>query len=396
LKSIKPTISTISDQSLDAFTRVIDFIKSLYPAQGTIPLHEPRFTGNERRYVLDAIDSTFVSSVGAYVGRFEEMMQEITGAKYAIALVNGTSALHIALKLAGVRQGDLVITQPMTFVATCNAISYLGAEPLFVDIDKTHLGMAPDALEELIREAVVVRDGAAYHKPSGRRISACLPMHTFGFPVAIDHIVALCASCHIPVVEDAAESLGSFYKDRHTGTFGLLGTFSFNGNKTVTCGGGGIIVTNDEALGKRAKHITTTAKMPHPWEFWHDEVGYNYRCPNLNAALACAQLEQLEGFVQNKRATAARYAAFFEDTAFTLVQEQPDSFANYWLNTLLLPGPAERDAFLEMTNRAGVMTRPVWTLMHQLPMFEKCPRMPLPNSEDIAARAVNIPSSVRI
>jgi dTDP-4-amino-4,6-dideoxygalactose transaminase len=221
-------------------------------------------------------------------------------------------------------------------------------------------------------------------------------MHTFGFPVAIDQIVELCASYRIPVVEDAAESLGSFYKDRHTGTFGLLGTFSFNGNKTVTCGGGGIIVTDDEVLGKRAKHITTTAKIPHQWAFLHDEVGYNYRCPNLNAALACAQLEQLEGFIRNKRETAARYAAFFEDTPFTLVQEQADSFSNFWLNTLLLPGPAARDVFLEATNRAGVMTRPVWTLMHQLPMFEKCPRMPLSNSEEIAIRAVNIPSSVRV
>ena len=394
MESTKP-ISTISDQPSDTFGRVIDFIKGLYPGQATIPLHEPRFTGNERRYVLDAIDSTFVSSVGAYVGRFEEMMQEITGAKYAVAVVNGTSALHIALKLAGVEQGDLVITQPLTFVATCNAIAYLGAAPLFVDIDKVRLGMSPYALEELLRDTVVVRDGSAYHKPSDRRIAACLPMHTFGFPVAIDQIVELCASYRIPVVEDAAESLGSFYKDRHTGTFGLLGTFSFNGNKTVTCGGGGIIVTDDEVLGKRAKHITTTAKIPHQWAFLHDEVGYNYRCPNLNAALACAQLEQLDSFIANKRATAALYAGFFEGTGFSLLQEKADSRANYWLNAVLLSDLETRDAFLEATNSAGVMTRPVWTPMHQLPMFMDAPRTTLPNCEWIAGRLVNLPSSVR-
>lgn len=378
------------------FEATIAFIKELYPGQETISLHEPRFTGNERRYVLDAIDSTFVSSVGIYVDRFEAMMRDITGAKHAIAVVNGTAALHIALKLAGVRQGDLVITQPLTFVATCNAIAYLGAEPLFVDVDPSRLGMSSSALEQLLREDIQLKGNQAFHIPSGRRVSACLPMHTFGFPAEIDKIVEYCSAFHIPVIEDAAESLGSLYKGRHTGTFGLLGTFSFNGNKTVTCGGGGVIVTHDEELGKWARHITTTAKVPHEWEYWHDEVGYNYRCPNLNAALACGQLEQLELFIANKRETADRYADFFRNTGFVMVREQGDSFANYWLNSILLADRDERDAFLEATNRAGVMTRPAWTLMHLLPMFVHSPRTSLSHSEWIADRIVNIPSSVRV
>ena len=388
--------SLISNKLYNQFEAIIAFIKELYPGQETISLHEPRFIGNERKYVVDAIDSTFVSSVGIYVDRFEAMMREITGTKHAIAVVNGTAALHIALKLAGVREGDLVITQPLTFIATCNAISYLGAEPLFIDVDSARLGMSSSALERLLREDIILKGGEAFHRPSGRRIAACLPMHTFGFPAEMDKIVDYCSASHIPVVEDAAESLGSRYKGRHTGTFGLLGTFSFNGNKTVTCGGGGIIVTDDEELGKRAKHLTTTAKVPHEWEYWHDEVGYNYRCPNLNAALACAQLEQLDFFIANKRETAARYIEFFKKTCFTIVQEQEDSLANYWLNSILLSNREERDVFLEATNDAGVMTRPAWTLMHLLPMFEKSPRTLLPNSEWIADRIVNIPSSVRI
>ena len=375
---------------------VTDFIRGLYGKQAHIPLHEPRFRGNEREYVLDAIDSTFVSSVGAYVDRFESMMREITGASHAVAVVNGTAALHVALKLAGVEPGDLVLTQPLTFIATCNAISYLGAEPYFVDVDRGRLGMSPNALESLLKQDIVVRGGLAFHRASGRKVAACVPMHTFGFPVEIDRIVEVCSSHGIKVVEDAAESLGSLYKGRHTGTFGTLGTFSFNGNKTVTSGGGGIVVTDDEKLGKRAKHITTTAKIPHRWEYRHDETGFNYRCPNLNAALACAQLEQLNSFIENKRQTASMYRDFFGKLGLTMVTEQPDSHANYWLNTLLLPGPDDRDLFLKMTNSSGIMTRPVWRLMHHLPMFQHCLRMPLDESEWVAARALNIPSSVRV
>lgn len=394
MASTKP-ISTISKAFSPGFEPVITFIKALYPGEDPVPLHAPRFTGNERKYVLDAIDSTFVSSVGVYVDRFEAMMREITGARYAIAVVNGTAALHIAMKLAGVRSGDLVITQPLSFVATCNAIAYLGADPLLVDVDRERLGLSADALENFLNEAVEVINGEAVHLPTGRRIAACVPMHTFGFPVEIDRIVASCRMKNIPVIEDAAESLGSIYKHQHTGTFGLLGTFSFNGNKTVTSGGGGIIVTDDEYLATQAKHLTTTAKKPHRWEYQHDQIGYNYRCPNLNAALACAQLEQLDSFIANKRETAALYADFFDDSGFRFLQEKVDSKANYWLNSVLLSDLETRDAFLEATNNAGIMTRPVWTPMHQLPMFMDAPRTTLPNCEWIADRLVNLPSSVR-
>lgn len=378
------------------FNREIDFIRSLYASQANIYLHEPCFVGNERLYVLDAIDSTFVSSVGAYVDRFEQMMRDITGAKYAVAVVNGTAALHIALKLAGVKPGDLVITQSLTFIATCNAISYLNAQPLFIDVDKDRLGLSPDALSTYLIDNVIVVGDRAVDKISGQAIAACVPMHTFGFPAEIDRIVDICDQWKIPVVEDAAESLGSLYKNKQTGTFGLLGTYSFNGNKTVTAGGGGVIVTDDAELGKLAKHITTTAKMPHRWEFKHDQVGYNYRCPNINAALACAQLEQLDFYITNKRNTAAEYAAFFENSPNTFVQEQPDSYANYWLNTLILADKDEQTNFLTATNEAGIMTRPAWELMHRLPMFSSAPRGPVNHSEWLADRIVNLPSSVRI
>lgn len=380
----------------DSFLRVINFIRNIYSTSGNLSLHEPRFIGNERKYVLDAIDSTYVSSVGPYVDRFEAMMREITGAKYAIAVVNGTAGLHIALKLAGVDRGDLVITQPLTFIATCNAVAYLGASPLFVDVDKKRLGMSAAALEISLAELAEIRDGRAYHKESGRRISACVPMHTFGHPAEIDRIVEICNLYNIPVVEDAAESLGSTYKNRHTGTYGLLGVYSFNGNKTVTSGGGGIIVTDDDYLGKLAKHITTTAKVPHRWEFTHDLIGYNYRCPNLNAALACAQLEQLPWYLENKRETAGMYADFFREFGVKFVTEPADSTSNYWLNAIMLNDREERDAFLRETNDAGVMTRPVWTLMNHLGLYPNALSSDLEVSEWIADRLVNLPSSVRI
>ncbi len=378
------------------FSPVIQYIREVFNApEGFVPLHAPYFGGNEKKYLADTIDSTFVSSVGAYVNRFEEMMAEITGAKYAVATTNGTVALQLSLVVAGVKAGDEVITQPLTFVATANAIVHSNAIPVFIDVDRDTMGMSPDALEQFLQEHAVVKDGAAYNKTTGRKIAACIPMHTFGFPARIDELVTICERWHIVLVEDAAESLGSYYQGIHTGTFGKLGTFSFNGNKTVTCGGGGAIVTNDEALAKHAKHISTTAKVPHPWEFVHDEIGYNFRMPNLNAALACAQLEQLENILANKRNLAESYRQYFSNTDIGFVTEQPGSIANYWLNCVVLNNLEERNAFLEATNNSGVMTRPIWRLMNKLPMFSHCQCSDLSNSEWLEDRVVNIPSSYR-
>lgn len=379
------------------YSHIINHIKSLFPNQDFIPLHEPRFIGNEKKYVADAIDSTFVSSVGAYVNRFEEMMQDITGAKYAIATVNGTAALHMALIVAGVKQGDEVLSQDLTFIATANAISYIGAKPVFLDIDRATLGLSADKLQAFLQEFGKKADGATYNSKTGNRIAACVPMHSFGFPCEIDRIAAICQEWSIPLVEDAAESLGSYYKGKHTGNFGLLGTFSFNGNKTVTCGGGGAIVTDDEAIAKLAKHLTTQAKVPHAWEFNHDHIGYNYRMPNLNAALACAQLEQLNAFVENKRDLASKYRSFFEGVeGVKYVTEGKDTKANYWLNAIFLENKEERDSFLAEANDCGVMSRPAWTLMHKLQLFQNCLQTELEVSKWVEERLVNIPSSVRI
>lgn len=379
---------------MEKFRETVDFIKQLYPDQSFIPLHEPRFIGKEREYVMDAIDSTFVSSVGRYVDLFEEKIKEYTGAKYAIAVVNGTAALHMSLMLAGVKRDEIVVTQALSFIATCNAISYIGAIPAFVDVDKNRLGMSAFALEEFLKNVTLI-DGQAIHSPSGKRVAACVPMHTFGHPVEIDKIVELCNAYNIPVVEDAAESLGSTYKNQHTGTFGLLGTYSFNGNKTITCGGGGMIVTNDDHLGKMAKHLTTQAKVPHRWDFVHDHIGYNYRCPNLNAALAVAQLEQLEKFIENKRNTAHSYQKYFNEKGIQFIAEPAASRSNFWLNAILLNSEQERNEFLSYTNDNGVMTRPAWRLMHKLDMFKDCIHNNLENSIFIEERLVNIPSSVR-
>lgn len=364
--------------------------------EGFIPLHAPHFGGNEKAYVLDTLDSTFVSSVGAYVNRFEELMQEITGAKHAIATTNGTTALHLALLVAGVRPGDEVITQPLTFVATANAIAHAGAQPVFVDVDKDTMGLSAEALQTFLNAHATVDDGGhCVNKSTGRRIAACLPMHSFGFPLRIDAIKTVCAAYNIPVVEDAAESLGSWYGGRHTGTFGLLGTFSFNGNKTVTCGGGGAIITNDDALAQRTKHLSTTAKQPHAWEFFHDAVAYNYRLPNLNAALACAQLERLEAILENKRQLASAYNEFFSDRPEQFVTEIENARANHWLNTIVLPDKTARDAFLHYSNGQQVMTRPIWRLMTDLPMYQACQQGPLENARWLEARVVNLPSSYR-
>lgn len=377
------------------FEREIEFIRSLYPDKKMISLHEPVFSGNEKAYVAETIDSTFVSSVGAFVNRFEAMLCKITGSKYAVATVNGTSALHCALLVAGVRNGDLVITQSLTFVATANAISYCGASSLFLDIDESTLGLSPVKLEEFLENNSILKDGMCIHKDTGKKISACVPMHTFGHPCRIDEIKRICDEHCIPLVEDAAEALGSSYKGRSAGTLGRLGILSFNGNKIVTCGGGGAIITDDANLASLAKHMTTTAKKPHKYEFFHDMTGFNYRMPNLNAALGCAQLESLDEFIVNKRQLAEKYMDFFRDSDFFFIKEPGKSISNYWLCSVLLKDKNARDTFLEACHASGVMVRPVWEPMHTLPMYRDCVRHDLSVTESIALRLVNLPSGVR-
>ncbi|MDF1589755.1 MAG: LegC family aminotransferase [Gammaproteobacteria bacterium] len=375
---------------------LVTFIQQTYQTSDFIPLHEPRFNEREKALVMDCIDSTFVSSVGKYVDQFEKNLADYTGAKYAIATVNGTAALHISLLLAGVERDTEVITQALSFIATCNAISYCGAEPVFIDVDKRTLGLSADSLQAFLNQYAEIKDKQCFNKQTNKRIAACVPMHTFGQPCEIDKIQAICQQWHIPLVEDAAESLGSFYKGKHTGNFGKLAAISFNGNKVITAGGGGAIITNDEQLAKKAKHITTTAKVPHKWEFNHDQIGYNYRMPNLNAALLCAQLDKLEGFIENKRQTAQTYHAWCQQNEIQFIQEPQNATSNYWLNAILLNDKDEQQAFLEYANAQGVMTRPVWTLLNQLPMFKHCFAMPQNNAQWLADRLVNIPSSVKI
>lgn len=375
---------------------IVEFIRSLYQTEAFIPLHEPKFVGNEKAYLIDCIDSTFVSSVGKYVDRFEQMMAEYTGAKFAVATVNGTAALHIALKLVGVNPGDEVITQPLSFIATCNAISYCGAKPVFVDVDRDTLGLSPSSLHSFLTTSTTQTSAGCINKNTGRRVSAVVPMHTFGHPCRIDEIAKICEEISMPLIEDAAESLGSYYQGKHTGTFGKLAAFSFNGNKTITTGGGGMIITDDEALAKRAKHITTTAKCPHPYEFIHDEVGYNYRLPNINAALGCAQMESLPRFLESKRTIASVYADFFSASDFTFVAEPTQAHSNYWLNTLILADKQARELFLKELNEAGVMARPIWRLMNELTMFHDCQSADLSNAKWLEERVVNIPSSARV
>jgi aminotransferase in exopolysaccharide biosynthesis len=378
------------------FSETVEFIKSQFPGKDFIPLHEPRFVGNERKYVLDCIDSTFVSSVGKYVDDFEKQLAKYTNAKYAVACVNGTAALHMALIVAGVEQNNLVITQPLSFIATCNAISYIKASPLFIDVDMATMGLSPIKLQDYLNEfAVIDAQGNCIHKVTMQKISACVPMHTFGHPCKIDEIAKICNEYNIVLIEDAAESIGSYYKEKHTGTFGKLAAFSFNGNKTITSGGGGAIITNDEALAKKAKYLTTQAKVPHKWDFVHDEIGYNYRLPNLNAAFLCAQMEQLNLFVENKRELAELYKQFFKNSEVIFFEESENSKSNYWLNTVLFKDKETRDKFLEYSNSNGVMTRPAWALMTRLVMFKDCLRGNLNNSLNLEDRIVNIPSSVR-
>lgn len=375
------------------FDRLIQFIRDRYRTNELVPLHAPVFSGNEKRYVSDTIDSTFVSSVGSFVDRFETDMAAYTGSPRAVATVNGTAALHVALKLAGVVPGDLVVTQPLTFVATCNAIAYCQAEPVFVDVDRHTMGLSAHALESWLADNAVVEGDTCLTRSDHRHIRACLPMHTFGMPADLDGLLAVCSRWKLALVEDAAESLGSLYHGRHTGTFGLLGTLSFNGNKIMTTGGGGMVLTS-EALGQRAKHLTTTAKLPHPYEYIHDEVGFNYRLPNINAALGCAQLEQLEGFVLNKRALAAAYAAHLAGSDLQFVTEPAGCRSNYWLNSVVCNDRRHREALLKATNDQKIMTRPIWALMNHLESFKGCRTGSLDNARWLVDRVVNLPSSV--
>ena len=404
--------------SLTAFIR-----STFHEPTDFIPLHDPRFIGNEKKYLNECIDSNFVSSVGEFVSRFEKMCAEYTGAKYAVAAVNGTSALHIALQLSGVERDDEVITQSLTFIATANAISYTGAHPVFLDVDRETMGLSPSAVEAWLKENAEMREitpapdlsptggteGSTsfpsgrsegglfpFNKTTNRRIAACVPMHTFGHPMQLDELLEVLNKYNIPMVEDAAESIGSYYKGKHTGTFGKFGILSFNGNKIITSGGGGMILTNDEALAKLAKHITTQAKIPHAWEFRHDMIGYNYRMTNVTAALGCAQLEKLDELLALKRELSSEYRKFFQDSEFGFFSEPENCKSNYWLNVILTKDRTQRDEILEYTNKNGVMTRPIWELMNRLPMFTDCQTDGLENSIWFADRVVNIPSSARV
>lgn len=378
-------------------SQITTYIKSLYPTDNPVPLHAPRFTGNEKKYLIDCIDTTYVSYVGQYVTRFEDEIRQLTGTKHAIAVSSGTAALHVALLLAEVAPGDEVITQPLTFVATANAIVYCSAQPVFVDVERSTLGLDPDKLNDfLINNGVLKSDGRCYNKTNGRKIAACVPMHTFGHPVRIDQIIEICKRHQIPVVEDAAEALGSYYNGQHVGTFGDIGILSFNGNKPVTTGGGGMIITNTEAIAAKAKHLTTTAKKPHPWEFVHDEVGYNYRMPNINAAVGCAQLECFAAVLENKRATAQMYKRFFQEIGVPFIAEPVHARSNYWLNAIVLKDRQNREQFLAHATEKGVQARPVWRLMPDLPMYSHCQITSLETAKWLEDRLVNIPSSVRI
>ena len=378
------------------FNEFIDFVKEVYGTKKNIPLHEPKFIGNEKKYLNQCIDTTFVSSVGKFVDQFEEKIAKYTGAKYAIATINGTSALHISLILAGVEEDNEVITQPLNFVASCNAISYCNAEPIFIDVDRDTMGLSPSALKSFLDKNTTVKNKQCINNKTNKIIKACLPMHSYGHPCRIDEIKKICDEYYIFLIEDAAESVGSFYKNKHTGTFGELGAMSFNGNKIITAGGGGCIITNNEVLAKKAKHLTTTAKVSHKWDFNHDMVGYNYRMPNLNAALLVAQLEKLNDFIINKRNLANKYEAFFKDTDYNFFKEPKNSKSNYWLNSIVLKNKHQRDKFLEETNFNGVMTRPIWILMNKLPMFKGAQCDDLKNSEWLDERVVNIPSGATL
>lgn len=377
------------------FDEFINFIRETYNTKKIIPLHEPKFFGNEKKYLNQCIDTTFVSSIGKFVDKFEKKIAKYTGTKYAVATTNGTSALHVSLILAGVEQNDEVITQPLNFVASCNAISYCNAKPIFVDVDRDTMGLSPDALSIFLEKNTIISDKKCINKKTKKIIKACIPMHSYGHPCRIDEIKKILKKYNIFLIEDAAESLGSFFKNKHTGTFGKLGVLSFNGNKIVTSGGGGCIITNDKILAKKAKHLTTTAKIPHQWNFKHDKIGYNYRMPNLNAALLIAQLENLNFFLRKKRELAKRYQTFLKDSELIFLKEPKNSKANYWLNSIILKNK-KKNQFLKQTNSNRIMTRPVWMLLNRLPMFKNAHCGDLKNSKWLFDRAVQIPSSVII
>ena len=376
------------------FENVINFIQKTYKTKKFIPLHEPKFVGNEKKYLDQCIDTTFVSSVGKFVDQFEKKIAKFTGSKYAIATCNGTSALHISLILANVDQNSEVITQPLNFVASSNAINYCGAKPIFIDVDKDTMGLSPSALKDFLYKKTTIKNNQCINNKTGKVIKACVPMHSYGHPCRIDEIKQLCKKYNLFLVEDAAESVGSLYKGKQTGIFGKIGVLSFNGNKIITAGGGGCILTNETILAKKAKHLTTTAKLPHKWDFNHDMVGYNYRMPNLNAALLVAQLENLKKFIKNKSDLAKKYEKFFQNTNYTFFKEPKNCKSNYWLNSIILKNKKQRDKFLKKTNSNGVMTRPIWTLMNRLPMFKHAQCENLKNSNWLNDRVVNIPSSV--
>ena len=379
------------------YSDIVNFIRDIFQEpEGFIQLHRPCFIGNEKKYLCECIDSTYVSSVGKFVDRFEDMVAAYTGAKKAVVCVNGTNALHIALMLVGVEAGDEVITQPLTFIATANAISYCEAHPIFIDVDRDTMGLSPDKMLLWLSQNAKIKNGECFNKTTGKRIKACVPMHTFGHPVHLDELVQVCNKYNIELVEDAAESLGSFYKGKHTGVFGKVGVLSFNGNKTITTGGGGMLLFQNEDLADYAKHLTTQAKVPHRWEFEHDNIGYNCRMPNINAALGCAQMEHLPEYIVNKRDLARQYADFFKDKDVDFFTEPENCTSNYWLNTIIFKNRDKRDSFLQYSNDNGIMTRPIWQLMNRLPMFANAQCGDLSNVVWFEERTVNIPSSVRL
>jgi len=375
--------------------KLINFVRNKYNSKEFISLHEPVFRGNEKKYLEECIDSTYVSSVGPFVDKFENLMNEITQTNKTTAVVNGTAALQVGLRLVGVKKDDEVITQALTFIATANAITYNNAHPIFIDVDLDTMGLSPVAVNDFLDEFGELREDGCYNKSTGRRISACLPMHTFGFPVHLDELIKVCKFWKIPIVEDAAESLGSEYKGKPTGSFGEVGAFSFNGNKIVTAGAGGAITTKNIVLGDRAKFLTTTAKEPNTYEFIHNELGYNFRMPNINAALACAQLEQLPSFLENKRNLAKDYEIFFKENGIKFRTETQGTKANYWLMCIELENKTDYNSFLKHTNNTKVMTRPIWELMFKLPMYTHCQRDNQKNALFLKDRIINIPSSVR-
>lgn len=377
--------------------KIIEIIRKVTGRpEGPVALHEPTFSGNAWHYVKDCIDTNWVSTVGKYVARFEQMLSQRTAARHVIATVNGTAALHICLLLAGVKADDEVLMPALTFVATANAAAYCNAVPHFVDVDHETMGVCPVRLSEYLDRISVCENGVCRNRETGRAIRALVVMHCFGHPAHLDELKKVCDDRHIALIEDAAEAMGSLYHGRHVGNHGLLSMLSFNGNKTITTGGGGAIMTNDDALAERARHLTTTGKLPHEWEYYHDCVAYNYRMPNLNAALGCAQLETLNEFLERKRLLALRYQELFADIGEISFMPEPEgSKSNYWLSAILVNShcQGDRDAMLRELNTDGIKARPAWQLLNHLPMYRDCPADELPVSELIFASLINLPSS---